>query len=224
MTWRRSAFGALLGSLAVAALGATVAVAAVGVVAGFGSGWDDHAVWYVNRAAGLASYLLIALSLAIGATASSAIGDGAVARARLLAAHQSAGYGGLALALVHAVVLLWDEYVGFSLRELLVPFSSDFAPERTALGVLALHLLGVSVAAFWLRAQLGRRLWRWVHLSSVAAFAAAFVHGVYLGSDTAQGWAQGIYLAGIFLVVAGLTTRLVYRRPNPRALANPQRA
>ena len=214
----------LSASLAAGAFGAAAAAFAVASLVGIGSGWTEHAVWYVNRAAGLAAYLFIALSLAIGAFASSAIGDGAVARSRLLAAHQTAGYGGLMLALAHALVLLLDEYVGFTLRELFLPYASDYAPQRTALGVISLYLLAISVAAFWLRRQLGRRLWRWLHLCSVIAFAGSFVHGVYLGTDTATGWAEGIYLAGVFLVVSGLVVRLAYRRPQPRGAPNPQRA
>ncbi|GBD22415.1 hypothetical protein HRbin29_00045 [bacterium HR29] len=204
------------------------AAGAAGMVAGwvvgrplmeeFG-GVSGHEAWYVSRAAGLASYLALAASLAVGATMSSAIGDGLVSRARLLAIHQALGVSGLALALAHALALLFDGYTDFDLPSLAVPFAASYEPMLSGLGTLTLYLFALATATFWIRRQIGMRLWRLIHLTSIAAFGGAFVHGVLIGSDTMLGWVQGVYLAGAAAVAGALAVRLTYRRPRRSAVA-----
>lgn len=185
-------------------------------------GISGHEAWYVSRAAGLASYLALAASLAVGAAMSSAIGDGAVSRARLLAIHQSLGISGLALALAHALALLFDGYSDFDVLSISVPFAASYEPMLSGLGTLTLYLFVLATATFWIRRQIGMRLWRLVHLTSIAAFGGAFVHGVLIGTDTMAGWVQGVYLAGAAGVAGALAVRLTYRRPR-RAAAAPAR-
>lgn len=195
---------------------------AIGVAVGFGlgrplaasfGGVAGHEAWYVSRAAGLASYVALALSLAIGAAMSSAIGDGTVSRARLLAVHQSSGVTGLGLAFAHAIALAFDGYTDFTILSIAVPFAAGYERLLSALGTVTFYLFAVGTVTFWLRRQLGMKLWRFVHLTTVVAFAGALVHGVLIGSDTTTGWVQGVYVAGVAAVAGALAVRLTYRRP-----------
>lgn len=180
-------------------------------------GADGHEAWYVSRAAGQAAYLALAGSLAVGAAMSSAIGDGIVSRARLLAIHQSLGLSGLALAVAHVLALLFDGYTDFDLASVAVPFAASYERLLSGLGTLTFYLFLVATATFWVRRQIGMRLWRLIHLTSIAAFGGAFVHGVLIGSDTMAGWVQGVYLAGAAAVAGALAVRLTYRRPRRTA-------
>lgn len=187
----------------------------------FGS--SGHEAWYVSRAAGLTAYLAISLSLAVGSVTSSAIADGVVARARLLAIHQSLGLSGLALAFAHGLALPFDGFTEFDFTEVFVPFLAEYERLLNGLGTATFYLLVLATFTFWVRARLGMRLWRLIHLASVPALGGAFVHGALLGSDTAAAWVRGVYVAGVAVVVAGLVIRFVYRRPRRPAIV-PARA
>lgn len=197
--------GGALGMLLVWAFGRLL------LAGSFGSG--GHEAWYVSRAAGLTAYLAVSLSLAIGAVTSSAIADGVVARARLLAIHQSLGLSGLALAFAHALALPFDGFTDFDFTEVFVPFLAEDERLLNGLGTATFHLLVLATFTFWVRARLGMRLWRLIHLASVPALGGAFVHGALLGSDTTSAWVRGIYVAGVAAVVGGLVIRFSYRRP-----------
>lgn len=203
------------------------AASAAGVVVGVGlgrplassfGGAGGHEAWYVSRAAGLASYLALALSLAVGSAMSSAIGDGTVSRARLLALHQSLGVSGLALAFGHAIAVVFDGYTDFTVASIAVPFVAEYERLLSSLGTVTFYLLLLGTVTFWLRRQMGMKLWRLVHLTTVVAFAGAFVHGALIGSDTTTNWVQAVYVAGAAAVAGALAIRLSYRRPRRPAV------
>ena len=103
---------------------------------------------------------------------------------------------GLALALVHAAVLLGDGYLNYAAAQLLLPFASTpYRPLWVGLGQLAFYALIPVTLSFYVRRWLGPRAWRWVHALSVAAFLLALVHGVLSGTDSAQPLVQWLYWA-----------------------------
>jgi DMSO/TMAO reductase YedYZ heme-binding membrane subunit len=70
-----------------------------------------------------------------------------------------------------------------------------------ALGVVGCELAVVIVVSFSLRRRIGIRNWRRLHWLTYAVFAAATVHGIAAGTDSARGWAIDLYLAAIASVV-----------------------
>ena len=73
---------------------------------------------------------------------------------------------------------------------LLVPGASPYRPLAVGIGVLAAELMVVVYASFSLRKRSGPRNWRRLHWATYAIFAAATVHGLAAGTDTAQPWAS----------------------------------
>jgi DMSO/TMAO reductase YedYZ heme-binding membrane subunit len=93
--------------------------------------------------------------------------------------------GGLTLVFtaVHLAGLLLDDYVQFSLLDVVVPFVSSWRPVAVAWGTIALALLVAVQLTSMARDRLPRALWRRVHFSSFPLFLLATVHTLTAGSD-----------------------------------------
>lgn len=203
-------------------LGLAVLAGVVGAFFGNGAAGDaiargldatgPHGAWYASRAAGVASYLFLWMGLAGGLLMSSAWFDGYVSRARLLAFHQTATIAGVLLGLAHGLVLIPDHWTDFQLFDVLVPFGSYYKTLLTGVGTLALYLSAIVSLSFWFRKQMGMKAWRYLHYSSVLAFAGAFWHGISLGTDSHAAWLMGTYLVTTLAVVFGVMLRITYRR------------
>jgi predicted ferric reductase len=167
----------------------------------------DHTYWYLSRAAGIVAYLLLFAGTFLGLLMTGSVSDRWVARNRIYDLHRFVSLLTLAVILLHAVVVLPDEYFSFSVIELFVPLASPYRAEFMAAGVLSLYLTGSIIATFYLRRVIRYPIWRLIHYSTFAGFALALVHGIGSGTDTDAAWMQYLY-AGTALIVFNLA---VYR-------------
>jgi hypothetical protein len=92
---------------------------------------------------------------------------------------------------------------------MLIPFASTYRPIWMALGIVALYL-GIAIGiSTWIRPRIGYTWWRRLHVLTLGIYILATLHGLGTGSDTQTGWALGIYLVSIALVVPLLCRRLL---------------
>jgi predicted ferric reductase len=162
--------------------------------------------WYVARAgrAGLVAFALLTVSVVLGLLLSG--------RARLpgwprFAVEDVHRFAGLATGLfvgVHGLALLVDDYLPFSLGQVLVPGAAPYRPLATALGVVAAELMVALALTNRLRGRLSYGVWRRAHYLNFAVWALALVHGLTAGTDTRTPWALTLYLVAAGSV-AGLT-------------------
>jgi predicted ferric reductase len=168
---------------------------------------DEHAFWYLTRATGLLSFVLLTASVSLGLLMTTK----ASSRLRRNAAydvHRFVALLTLMLTIVHVFIVLPDEFIGFSVWQLLVPFASPYEPEFMALGTLALYLMGVVVATFYMRPLVPYAAWRAIHYATFGVFVTALAHGIGAGSDSGTSWAQGLYFAGGGIVAVLLALRV----------------
>jgi hypothetical protein len=179
---------------------------------------DRNAPWIVGRAAGLTSYVLLALLVATGLVLSHPARAGLrrPSPAVRIRAHVSLAVFTLLLTVLHVVVLATDSHAGVGWRGTFVPLGSAYRPVPVTLGVLGLYagmLAGLTAALSGRR--LISRIWWPVHKIAVLAFLLVWAHGVLAGSDTpALLW---LYLGtgGGLLALAGW--RYAAARPAERA-------
>jgi predicted ferric reductase len=167
----------------------------------------DHTYWFLNRASGLLAYLLLFVSVVMGLTMTGGVLERVLRRYRVYDLHRFVSLLTLGVCVFHALIVLPDEYIRFSLAELLVPFASPYEPVYMALGVFAFYLTGLIVGAFYVRRIVSYRAWRLLHYLTFAAFGLALAHGVGAGTDTEGDWVRYLY-AGTGLIAFNM---LVYR-------------
>ena len=178
------------------------------------SGWlrDEYErlPWYATRITALMSYLALSASTIYGLLLSTKLLDRATHRPISFTLHQDLGGVGVALALVHAAVLMIDRSVPYSPVEVVVPFAGPYRPLWVGIGQIAMGLSLLVLLSFYVRKRIGTRAWRTVHYLSFAAFVGATIHGLMAGSDTSAGWVYAGYLTLTVAVVFLTTYRVAH--------------
>src|SRR5437868_651190 len=83
------------------------------------------------------------------------------------------------------------------LGALIIPFaSSAYRPIWVGLGQIAFYLLLLVTFTFYIRRQIGNRLWHGIHYLSYLVFAMILLHGLLSGTDSANPWVFWMYIAG----------------------------
>jgi predicted ferric reductase len=93
--------------------------------------------------------------------------------------HNISGYLALSLAVVHPIVLLFDQSTTFRIIDLLYPVHSPSQPFDNTIGALALYIVAIVVVTSYLRIRLGRRIWKSFHFTVYVAAAALFWHSLF---------------------------------------------
>lgn len=98
----------------------------------------------------------------------------------LLDLHRFLGTLTVALTVIHVGAIVIDNFVEFTLVEVLVPFTSDVDRTAVALGVISLYLLVIVQLSSWLRGSLAAALWRRLHPLSAPLFFGVGAHASWL--------------------------------------------
>lgn len=158
--------------------------------------------WSVIKSAGLTSYLLLFLSVILGAFSYGKLVPSNI-RSILLPIHQLTGWLGFLFGLLHGIVLTIDSYEPFSLKMVLVPFTAKYHPWTSGMGTISLYFFFlILVTSDWMK-KFGRNVWRFVHYLAFPAYVLSLLHSLLAGSDTKTVWAHSLYAttAGIFVLV-----------------------
>ena len=180
--------------------------------------------WYLTRITALLAYLALTGSVVYGLLLSTKILDRIAHRAVSFTLHQDLSSIGLALALVHAAVLMIDRSVPYSPLEVIVPFSGPYRPIWVGIGQLTLGITMVVLFSFYVRKRIGQPNWRRLHYLSFVAWLGATVHGLMSGSDTQASWVFLGYVVMSAIVVFLLTYRIALAMATRRTAASPRTA
>ncbi len=176
---------------------------------------NDPTFWLLARASGLTAYALLTASVLAGLVLKSRPFR-SLKPAAVTDTHRFLALLGLGAIALHGLTLLFDRTVQLTPAALLVPGASPYRPLAVGIGVLAAELMLVVYASFALRRRIGRRNWRRLHWTTYAIFAAATVHGLAAGTDTAQPWAFAGYLAAVGSVAGAVAWRALATPQTPR--------
>lgn len=193
-------------AVAVGTLLALVAIPAwVPVLGASMVGTEPQAYWYLSRASAFVAFALLWVSMASGLMITNKMARVWPGAFTAFDLHQFTSLLGLGFGLFHGIVLIGNAYIPYSLADVLVPFAgSAYRPLWTGIGQVGLYVSALVSFTFYIRKQLGNRLWRLVHYLSYAAFAMSLLHGLFSGTDSGNMWVAGVYwLAALSL--GGLT-------------------
>jgi predicted ferric reductase len=194
-------------------------------------GPEPKAYWYLSRGSALVSFAIVWFSMALGLMITNKMArmwpGGPVA----FDLHQHTSLLGLAFALFHALILIGDKFINYTLPQIMVPFGSlDYKPVWVALGQLGFYLWAIVAFSFYLRGQMGTRAWRLVHFASYLVFGMVLVHGLTSGTDSGTTWALGMYwftggsllFLTVYRILIGVVGKLSKAKPKPKPHPRPQ--
>jgi len=139
--------------------------------------------WYITRAAGFIAYLLLWLSTVWGLAVSSRVLEGKLHGSYTYDFHQYISLLGIGFLGLHMVMLLFDQYVPYSVAQVLVPLLSTYRPVWVAVGILSMYVTLLVTVTFYIRDRIGQKAFRVIHIFSLLGFLGAAVHGLLAGTD-----------------------------------------
>lgn len=177
----------------------------------FSLGGDAPKVyWYLSRATAFVSLSLLWLSMALGLGMTNKMARLWPGAPAAFAIHEYVSLLGLAFAVFHAIVILGDHYINFTLLQLLIPFSTtDYRPFWVGIGQLAFYTWLILAISFYIRPIIGQKFWRFLHYASFGMYLMGIFHGLFSGTDTGAGWAQTYYWISAGSLLFLLTYRIL---------------
>lgn len=160
-------------------------------------------IWFFVKISGLVAYLLLTLSILAGIYRHIPR-----TKAPILEFHQIIGQIALLVIAVHAFLLFFDHYEPYSLLSVLIPFMSENHRFLTGIGTMATYLLIFVIITSDFMKVVGRSAWKKAHYLVFPIWFLAWIHSVYIGTDSGTVWAQGLYW-GSFLAIVVSTLYMV---------------
>jgi predicted ferric reductase len=175
-------------------------------------------LWYFTRATAVAAYVTLSLAVMLGMLRSIARVAGERLSWIVDELHQVLATIFGALVVLHLLSLIYDPFLPFSIKNILLPANEPYRPLPVDLGVLALYTLVVVLFSSWIRRFIPYRCWRWLHYASFATFVLVTLHGLYAGSDTGETWMRAVY-AGASAAVSFIVLMRLLTRPRREPVA-----
>jgi methionine sulfoxide reductase heme-binding subunit len=167
---------------------------------------SPYLFWITSRAAGFAALVLASLAVSLGLLMSTKLIKGRTMELR--AAHDTLSLATIVAIVVHALALLGDSYVHFSIADIAIPFVSSYKTLWTSIGIVSGWGLGLLGLSYYARRWVGAVRWRKLHRFTAVLWLVGLAHALGEGTDAGQAW----FLAMIALVaipaIALLLTRL----------------
>lgn len=174
------------------------------------SGDSPKAYWYLSRGTAFVSLSLLWLSMALGLGITNKMARLWPGMPATFAIHEYVSLLGLAFAMFHAIVLLGDRYINFTLLQIFVPFSTtDYRPFWVGVGQIGFYIWLIVALSFYVRPVIGQKSWRVLHYLSFAMYFVGIFHAIFSGTDTSMGWAQNYYWFSAGSLLFLLFVRLV---------------
>jgi sulfoxide reductase heme-binding subunit YedZ len=178
-------------------------------------------LWFVSRACGLVSLLLLTGTVVLGCAHATRASAGRWQRFTLHALHRNLSLLAIVFLAVHISSAIVDGYVDIRWIDAVAPFVAGYHPVWLGLGTIAFDLLLAVLVTSLLRARLSQRVWRTVHMAAYAMWPLAMLHGLGIGgSDSRLTWVIGLNVVCAAVVAASITRRLLVRHPDATARRN----
>jgi len=187
------------------------------------TGADPKVYWYLSRATAFVSLSILWISMALGLGLSNKMARLWPGAPAAFAIHEYVSLLGLAFAVFHALILLGDHYIHFTVAQIFTPFSTlDYRPTWTGIGQLGFYVWLMVALSFYVRSSIGPKTWRAIHYLSFVLYLMGLTHGLFGGTDSTANWAQWYY----WISGSSLLFLLIYRIVNTiteKLIAAPKR-
>jgi DMSO/TMAO reductase YedYZ heme-binding membrane subunit len=180
------------------------------LVASVGHGYTS--LWYLTRASGLVSLVLLSATVVLGIVASVGWTTQRWPRFLSQSMHRNLSLFCLAFVALHVVTTVADGYVPIGFLDAVIPFRTPYRPLWVGFGALTLDMLLAVAITSGLRKRIGVRAWRGVHWLAYLCWPIALLHGLGSGSDTRLSLALMVNVVCVVAVVGAVGWRLVTGR------------
>jgi methionine sulfoxide reductase heme-binding subunit len=172
------------------------------------------AYWYLARATGIVSLLLLTASVVLGVLGPLRFTvPGRWPRFVIDTLHRDVSLLVIAVLVIHIVTSILDGFAPINLLDAVLPFRSAYRPLWMGLGAFSFDFLLALVITSLVRRRLGYRAWRAIHWLAYASWPVAVLHGLGTGSDTKTWWNLALTAVCLLAVVAAVWARIKAAAP-----------
>jgi len=175
--------------------------------------------WYVVRASGFLSAGLLFMLMISGIGHVTGLTYKYIEPLKAWAIHKAMAIALCAAIFIHVFFILIDNYVPFSLKQILIPFQSNYTTGAkianisigswgVTLGILAMYgsLIIVASSLGWINSH--KKSWKLLHYLSYAVFVMVFIHALYTGYDLTHGVLRAGWMLAMAIVIVAIISRL----------------
>jgi sulfoxide reductase heme-binding subunit YedZ len=173
-------------------------------------------VWYLMRASGVVSLLLLTMVSALGAATVSRLRPGRVPRFVTLGLHRNVSLLAVVFVTVHVLTAIVDPDASVRAVAVVVPLPSQRYALWLGLGALALDLVIALVVTSLLRERIPPRIWRALHYLAYLAWPVALLHGAGIGTDSGALWMLAVDATCVAVFAGAVALRLL-TAPSPES-------
>jgi methionine sulfoxide reductase heme-binding subunit len=179
---------------------------------------NSLAVWYLMRASGVVTTILLTAVFSLGIATTKRWQPARLPRFVTTALHRNVSLLAVVFLALHVGTAVVDPYAHVGPAATVVPFTAGRSPLWVGLGAMSLDLMAALVATSLLRRHIGVRAWRAVHWAAYLAWPLALAHGLGMGSDARALWLETISGGCVAVVTGAVLWRLQGARAGSKHL------
>lgn len=180
--------------------------------------------WLASRSAAIVAFVLITTAVVLGLLMASKVVKKPGMKRNLVKVHEQVALAALVAIGAHGVLLLGDAWLKPGITGITIPFTLEYRPLWTGLGIVAGYLALLLGPTYYWRRRIGSRRWRQIHRATVVVFVLAVAHSLGSGTDGASTWFRVMVLGSAAIVLALVAlryTRAPRRAKSRRAASRP---
>jgi predicted ferric reductase len=179
---------------------------------------SSTALWYVSRATGAVSLLLLTAVMLLGILVTRKTKLPGMPSFAVSGLHRNLSLLSTAFVTVHVLSAIADGYVTIPLTAAVIPLTSSYERFWLGLGAVAFDLMLASLITSLLRRHLSRTAWRTVHLAAYLSWPVAWFHSYFVSGDLQHGVLRLMAIAcGLAVIGAALWRVAATGKDLPRA-------
>lgn len=173
--------------------------------------------WLASRSAAIVAFLLITAAVVLGLLMASKLARRPGLNRKLMKVHEQIALAALVAIGLHGVLLLGDAWLKPGISGIAIPFTLEYRPLWTGMGIVAGYLALLLGPTYYWRRKIGTKRWRQIHRATVVVFVLAVAHSLGSGTDGASAWFRLMVFGSAALVLSLVVARYGRRAPRSRS-------
>lgn len=172
----------------------------------FSASWP----WYTSRASGIIAYILLFLLIVSGIGIKTGFIYKVTNPDLSWVIHRNISIIMTIALITHFVSLLFDEYIKFTVLDILSPFAPQIGGVYLSMGIISFYIIIAAIVTSFFYQQKYPRVWQIVHYLPYPVFILIFLHGIMMGSDSKTLVMQVVYWTTGISFILLFIYRIVY--------------
>jgi methionine sulfoxide reductase heme-binding subunit len=149
---------------------------------------SDQIFWILSRGAGITAITLASLSVSLGLLSGRSLKLGSFKIPEGKVVHEALSVATIIAVLTHGFLLLGDSWSHPGISGITIPFTMDYRPIWTGIGIISAYGLILLGLSYYVRGTIGPNRWRYLHRFTAVFWIGGLIHAIGAGTDIGDLW------------------------------------